>query len=637
MPDRIPTALYLLFILGSAILLYYPGLYGAFLMDDHGNLATLSDISATNTRSDIIAFTLNGVSSAIGRPISLFSFALQWESWPDNPLPFKLVNLLLHLANGLLIYLLSRQLLTLSLEAPRQVQWLSLAVTALWLLHPLQVSTVLYVVQRMTELAALFTLTGLLLYLRGRIHLSTTSPRGSYLYMTTGLGVGLVLGILSKENAILLCLYILVLEVTVLRDIARPRYWKYWAALFLLLPLLSLALYLLPIVIEYAFVPYPNRTFSSLERLFIQSHVLVDYLNNILLPRPNNFGLLRSDYSVELLSIGTLLKTALLLSLLIVGWRLRARFALLGMGILWFFAGHALESTVVNLELYFEHRNYLSLWGAIIAIIEGSRLLFERLTRQRKPLGRLTLLSGVGLWGAVVVLITLSEARLWANPTLQAAIWAQNSPRSHRAIGHLADTLIHSGQLEKAKETYKKGSEVLPHDINMLLNWQELQCVSPDIDTPSREALLSRLASGNYANSVTTAMEEIVDLKTRDRCKALENELLEAMLHNLLRNPNFQDARLQRNFHIFLANFYDYLKDYDQTTIHIQAAAQIRNSPDLLLFNADMQFNRGSKESYIVAVAKLDRFCSEHKTLCLLYKKEVNSHIEQATRLVNSQ
>jgi tetratricopeptide (TPR) repeat protein len=637
MPNKIQNSLWLFAIATLCGVIYYPGLHGDFLLDDYANLPALSAISAEDTLNQIIAYILNGISGPGGRPISLLSFALQWESWPHSPFSFKLVNLLIHLTNGMLIYLLTRQLLTLGNISSRSLHWLSLVITTLWLLHPLQISTVLYTVQRMTELSALFTLGGLLLYLHGRLRLTSSSLQHRYFTMTAGLGLGLLLGILSKENAILLCLYIMVLEATLLRNITRPKYWKYWASIFLVLPLIATSLYLLPAIIEYAFKDYPNRTFSSVERLFMQSHVLVDYLRNIILPRPNNFGLLRSDFNAEVFSAGTFLKSTLLLSLLFFAWRFRSRQPLISMGILWFFAGHALESTALNLELYFEHRNYLSILGIIIVLTETARRLMLILQKRTANFARKALLLSSGGWVIIIMLVSINEIHLWSDPVLQATIWAQNSPHSHRALGHLAHTYTLQGKLEEAKESYKKSAAVLPHDINMLLNWQELQCVKAEIEIPPRTTLLERMATGNYAHAVFTALDEIVSLKSRGRCLGLDNDLVESILLNLQGNPNYQNARLQRNIHILLADYYYYMKLYEQATRHLKDATLIRNSPDILILNADLQLLSGTKEGYVIAVAKLDEYCATHKTQCLLYQEKIALHIKQATLLINQQ
>ena len=102
---------------------------------------------------------------------------------------WKYQNLLIHLAAGLLVAWLTALLAAAATERGGSRPWLFGAVVAsLWLLHPLQVSTVLYTVQRMTELSALFVLAGLVSSVKGRNELAHSSWRG---WMLIGLGFGL--------------------------------------------------------------------------------------------------------------------------------------------------------------------------------------------------------------------------------------------------------------------------------------------------------------------------------------------------------------------------------------------------------------------------------------------------------------
>ena len=89
----------------------------------------------------------------------------------------------------------------------------------LWIVHPIQVSTVLYVVQRMTLLASLFVLLGIVGYLFGRqLHTEGAKATG-ILLMTVSPLVGAVLGLLSKENGVLLYAYLGVIELFLLHKL----------------------------------------------------------------------------------------------------------------------------------------------------------------------------------------------------------------------------------------------------------------------------------------------------------------------------------------------------------------------------------------------------------------------------------
>ena len=140
----------LITLLLITVYVYFPGLNSRFILDDFYNLQGLGDIQNQGLLYYVFG---SGFAGPVGRPLSLLSFALQYQDWPLNPFAFKLFNLILHLLNGVLLFifslLLSRQV-SLSM---RQRYLFAFVVAGLWLLHPVHVNTVLYTVQRMTEIA----------------------------------------------------------------------------------------------------------------------------------------------------------------------------------------------------------------------------------------------------------------------------------------------------------------------------------------------------------------------------------------------------------------------------------------------------------------------------------------------------
>ena len=88
--------------------------------------------------------------------------------------------------------------------------------TALWLLHPLLVSTTLYIVQREAMLPATCVLAGLLIWLHGRERLAAGHIASGLLWSVLGLGGFTLLGVLTKANGALLPLYALLIEIIVL-------------------------------------------------------------------------------------------------------------------------------------------------------------------------------------------------------------------------------------------------------------------------------------------------------------------------------------------------------------------------------------------------------------------------------------
>ena len=160
-------AVWLFALLVATVLVYLPGLNGPFLFDDPPNLILPINawLSGQTGWHEVL---LGNRSGLLGRPLSMLSFIANAATTGLAPLPFKATNLAIHLLCGLLIYVLISRVLTRDPQLRTRAKLAALLVSAVWLLHPMQVSTVLYIVQRMAQLSTMFMLLGLLVFVLGR-------------------------------------------------------------------------------------------------------------------------------------------------------------------------------------------------------------------------------------------------------------------------------------------------------------------------------------------------------------------------------------------------------------------------------------------------------------------------------------
>ncbi len=352
----------------------WPSLYGNFVLDDFSNLEQLDSVRDS---ASFWNYTLNGISSTLGRPISLFTFAGQSGSWPTKPFDFKLVNLVLHLLNTILVYLFLSLLIYQSDSKAQSLSWLPAVASLLWLFAPVHASTVFYVIQRMTLLSATFTLVGLICFLFGRM----LSDRGKLCLglavAAIGMAFGYLLGVLSKENAILLGVYVLLANFLVSQKRPANYLWRVWLGVFAWLPLALFAGYLL--FYRGVEATYGIRDFNVYERLLTESIILWEYLRIILLPTPQALNLYNDGYVISRSifdPISTIVAVMLWLITAGVAYYFRKRTPYLSFGVFWFLGGHVMESTVIGLELYFEHRNYLPSLGPILfVVVLGQKLI----------------------------------------------------------------------------------------------------------------------------------------------------------------------------------------------------------------------------------------------------------------------
>jgi tetratricopeptide (TPR) repeat protein len=136
------------------------------------------------------------------------------------------------------------------------------------------------------------------------------------------------------------------------------------------LTLVVAVIYMLSPAGQWVWAGYDRRAFTPGERLLTEGRVLWFYLGLILFPRLEALGLYHDDipHSTGLLEPWTTLPALAGLACLVwLAWWLRRRAPLVSFGIAWFLIGHGLESTFLSLEIAHEHRNYVPLFGILLA------------------------------------------------------------------------------------------------------------------------------------------------------------------------------------------------------------------------------------------------------------------------------
>ncbi|MCK5716976.1 MAG: hypothetical protein KAH77_05750 [Thiomargarita sp.] len=518
-------------VLISTLGIYWTGLEGIFLFDDSPNLEALSRIDSTTAW---LSFIFEGTAGALGRPVSLFTFALQSSSWPYAPSDFKYVNVMIHLFNGCLVFWFILSLSRLIKLSEHRSLLLALFTSTVWLLHPLQVSTVLYVVQRMTELSALFTLLGLIVYVKGRSLLAAQKLKTGFFWVSVGVIVGGILGTLSKENGILLVLYIIVLEFTVLHALPKARYWRLWSGIFLYLPLILLVLYLLKSGIWSS---YTIRDFTLGERLLTETRILTEYLFKILLLHPYGFGLYFDDYIVSrdiLTPPMTLVTLTFIISLFLIAIKIRSRFPILAFGILWFLAGHVLESSFIGLILYFEHRNYIPMLGILFAMMYGVLYLFN--TILTAYVRKLAIFLIVCLF-ALTILLTSIQTNLWSKPVAQTVVWAEEHPRSPAAQIQAIAFFYYIGEYVVAEQYIQKMLSVFPNNTDAYLYQILLSCREEQLVLPQFPVIIQHFQTSEVSILTAELLIYILEKRKEGVCY-LNSEFLNTIFYSLLQNSN---------------------------------------------------------------------------------------------------
>lgn len=465
-------ALVFLFTFFLTAIVYWPGLSGPFLFDDFPNLVALQNSGGVDDWNSARAFVFGNDSGPTGRPVAMATFLLDSNSWPANPWHFKLTNLLFHLLTGVMGFLAIRRFLVLFGKTDHgSLFWFPMVSVALWMIHPMNVSTVLYVVQRMAVLSALFSLASLFFYLKARSLSSTNAISKVSSYFLAA--IFLIFGVFSKENAAQLIVFILALECFVFRDLWRSL--GPVRSILFVISVLFLAILSLYFTYDYWGSGYSQRLFNVWQRLFYQVSALGDYVIETTFPILSNMNLFSGYYESAksivistrfIIGAGTLLSLfAILLYSILRGWVIEA-FALL-----WFFSFHLMESTVLPLELYFEHRNYMPGMGLIVFFVAIS----DRILRMWK----------VSLWvrSSMLAFIcfflsasTLIMAMTWSHPGTLFLKWEMDEPFSARAKVVYANYLDSIGFPDNAIEHLDRAIAIQPSALGLHLNKFEIMC-----------------------------------------------------------------------------------------------------------------------------------------------------------------
>jgi tetratricopeptide (TPR) repeat protein len=137
----------------AVFIVYWPAHNGGFIFDDE-SLLTFSPIIKASDGLYRYWFTTEALDYW---PVTNSSFWLEWRLWGMNPTGYHVTNLMLHIADALLVWLVLQKL---------AVPWPWLA-ALLFALHPVNVESVAWISQRKNLLAMLFFLCSIWSWLQG--------------------------------------------------------------------------------------------------------------------------------------------------------------------------------------------------------------------------------------------------------------------------------------------------------------------------------------------------------------------------------------------------------------------------------------------------------------------------------------
>jgi protein O-mannosyl-transferase len=563
-------------MLGVTLWVLWPGINGPFLFDDFPNFENLNQLGCRFDRLSVGTY-LAVFTGTPGRPLAALSFLLNDCSWPSDAMRgFKLTNLLLHLLTGIMVFGLGRALA--HARGFARADWIALLAAAIWLLSPINVSAVFLTVQRMTILGGLFLFGAMWAYVC-LLSKSTTVPRA--IVSSTVLATGTLLAFLCKENGALAPLLALVLHATLLRPtLAALPPWP--RRLLWMAPTIAVVLLAAVLTVQWPHIAdFSSRPFTQAERLWTEGRILVTYLALIVIPQLSSSSLYNDNYPLSygwLDPASTLLSWAAIVILLCVAFMLRRKQPVFAFMILWFFAGHILESTALSLELYFEHRNYVPLFGIAFAVSVAVLRLTGKL---RRPA-----LIGIGLWLLLAAGLSNLQSQVWGNWALLSTVWYAENAGSQRAQQQYADFLMRTGQAGLAREAVAQSAEGSTAPLDARLQLLLLDCSSGAPITPERiQSIREGLRRQHVTFGTSAILENLRSSVEADQCpQAIGRKQWLEFTRLALANPN--GGGLQRHLHMERAYLFVNLGTLDPAIRELEKAWSLGREPRIAFYAA---------------------------------------------------
>jgi protein O-mannosyl-transferase len=581
------------------VAVYWPGLSGGYLFDDYPNIVDNTGVQPHDASlSTLVAAALSSPSSEFKRPLASLSFAANYLATGLDPYWMKLTNLVIHLLNGWLIFLLAGTLLRSAPMPDRDVRASIVAslIAAGWMLLPINLTGVLYVVQRMESMANLFVLLGLLGYVAGRRRMLglTTTPAGStdaskkgwvsadisgLLLCIASITIPTMLGLLAKETAVMLPLYAGLIEWVVFRLTTsagtRDRRLLSVFLTVLIVPMVLGLAWLLPQVASPGY--WSTRDFTLGTRLLSEARIVVDYIAWTLLPTPGALSFYHDDFQIStglLTPWTTLTSIALLATLTALMLWLRSRRPLAALGIAFFLGCQLLTGTILPLELIYEHRNYFASFGLLLAIVP--LLAVPRTLPFALP--RHVLLAGLFLcWTA----LTAFTAYVWGNPLRLAEDLATRAPQSPRAQYELGRTYIIYSHYDPASPftslayTPLEKAASLPH--SSILPEQALIFMNARMHLPLKDvwwdSMVAKLKARRPGVQDESSLSALTQCAREQRCDLPTECMMQAFLA-ALSHPN-PSARLLATYGDYAWNVLD-----DHALGERMTAEAVQTAPD---------------------------------------------------------
>lgn len=465
-PSFVRKHIFPLFFLTIGIcLIYSNSLHNSFQFDD------IQIVERPNLHAS--RFDLESLKNAIYftpekrhiyRPIPNLTLAINYYFGRLDPFGYHLVNIAVHVLCSIMVYIFLYTLLSIPSIRPRFAMEnryeIAMIGAFLFAFHPIQTNVATYIIQRMASIEALFYIISVTAFIRFRFQ---TPQSGMTFRKCMSVAICMIAGLfamLSKENAAFLPAMLLIIDFLFFYiPSSEPRRQRlkviYGVVIFFILIIVA---YKGPSYLGSFFAGYERRSFTLTERLLTESRIVFFYLFILIFP---NVHLLALNHDIDV-STGLLTPSQTFFAvlgiavLLICSYKFRAKFNLLSFAILWYFGNLVIESTIIPLELIFEHRTYVP--GVSIFLCMAFLITYVLRKFLKKDISILFVSLMLVLYGNATYIrnaICRTEVSLWMDVV-------DKSPDYARGHANLGKAYLDKVQLEQAEIELKKAIKLDP-------------------------------------------------------------------------------------------------------------------------------------------------------------------------------
>ncbi len=408
-----------------ALLIYFDSFfYGVSNYDDHVYFSYLNNIFKDGVTLIAFKSVFTDFVNANWHPVTIFSLAIDYLISNNNPVYFHVVNVVIHVVNALLVYTLFYKL--------SANKFASMIAALLFIIHPLNVETVVWISERKGLLATLFALASIIFYIKYKNETISVYKIISVFF--------LALSLLSKPTTAPTPIVLMLLDLTLLRNGLHINSKILWSSFKNKLPYFAVVL---GVVIfsfmaqsesgalrDIATVSISSRIEASINNIFI-------YISKIFLPLN-----LASYYPHVEKSLTTILSyLVFLFSWVFLGFRYFSKSKMYAFCVLFFFIQLAPMSGIFQTGSHSIANRYTYLPSISLFFI------FAMMVTKFKNLS--LKIGVVFLVVFLFVAISINQARVWKSDLSMWENNAKNADRNYDSAYYYSKLLVESGKVDE--------------------------------------------------------------------------------------------------------------------------------------------------------------------------------------------